>query len=511
MTNYLNPSTRHNGSKAIVVPGAGSGVGSKGAAYSTVEYVNRAGDTMTGQLILPGDPEFDLSAATKQYVDQQDSAHLNDPDPHPQYNGAGDLETVLQAIGVYDFNYTDAVTEIIPGGTDVSTSPTYTHRVTNPLNRAVRMVVQSLGFLYMRRDTGTIYIQAFCSGPGVVSVVSRFRWEIPSASETQVGDIAFNSYTCTSWVEVPANGYVDIELLASSSRTPPDGRSWVRYARLGAMIVGLAEAKPATTTVATRSTGSTTQGSTVTLTGTVSSGSGTPGGTVVFFRGPSPTGPWTTIGSAGLSGGVATYAWSAVEGSWYFKARYNGSSSYGGSEGVTSSVCTVTAPKVQKVKTVAASWVQAYNGSNNQISGSGKDTSVHQGYYSATHGNRKSLIRFDTNLPADAEVTKVQLICSNWTHWYYGAGGTLRVGWHSKSSKPATWDIGSGATARSEHSVGEGSWTRDISSWANSVVEGSAFEGVTIGPGDGTSYEYYGYSGAGVSPWSLKITYLTAA
>ena len=82
---------------------------------------------------------------------------------------------------------------------------------------------------------------------------------------------------------------------------------------------------------------------------------------------------------------------------------------------------------------------------------------------------------------------------------------------NSKSVKPTTWDIGSGATARSEHSVGEGSWTRDISSWANSVVEGNAFEGITIGPGDGNGYEYYGYSGAGVSPWSLKITYLPAA
>ena len=40
-------------------------------------YVERSGDTMTGPLVLPGDPTTDLQAATKQYVDSS-SVPYND-------------------------------------------------------------------------------------------------------------------------------------------------------------------------------------------------------------------------------------------------------------------------------------------------------------------------------------------------------------------------------------------------------------------------------------------------
>ena len=38
-------------------------------AAVTGDYVKISGDTMTGPLVLPGDPNTDLEAATKQYVD----------------------------------------------------------------------------------------------------------------------------------------------------------------------------------------------------------------------------------------------------------------------------------------------------------------------------------------------------------------------------------------------------------------------------------------------------------
>jgi hypothetical protein len=40
------------------------------------DYVRRAGDTMTGELILPGNPTSNLSAATKQYVDAGDALRV---------------------------------------------------------------------------------------------------------------------------------------------------------------------------------------------------------------------------------------------------------------------------------------------------------------------------------------------------------------------------------------------------------------------------------------------------
>ena len=42
---------------------------SYGAILGQNNYVKRTGDTMTGPLVLPGDPTEDLQAATKQYVD----------------------------------------------------------------------------------------------------------------------------------------------------------------------------------------------------------------------------------------------------------------------------------------------------------------------------------------------------------------------------------------------------------------------------------------------------------
>ena len=42
-------------------------------AAVTGDYVKISGDTMTGPLVLPGDPTQDLEAATKQYVDSKPS------------------------------------------------------------------------------------------------------------------------------------------------------------------------------------------------------------------------------------------------------------------------------------------------------------------------------------------------------------------------------------------------------------------------------------------------------
>ena len=55
------------------------------------DYVKKTGDTMTGPLVLPGDPTTDLQAATKQYVDASSgggSGLLS----YGAFNGAGDMQ-----------------------------------------------------------------------------------------------------------------------------------------------------------------------------------------------------------------------------------------------------------------------------------------------------------------------------------------------------------------------------------------------------------------------------------
>jgi hypothetical protein len=79
------------------------------ATYPDTTFVRKAGDTMTGLLVLSGDPVADLGAATKQYVD-------NAFDPAQFVDVAGDTmtgELVLfgnptQALGASPKQYTDA-------------------------------------------------------------------------------------------------------------------------------------------------------------------------------------------------------------------------------------------------------------------------------------------------------------------------------------------------------------------------------------------------------------------
>jgi hypothetical protein len=200
--------------------------------------------------------------------------------------------------------------------------------------------------------------------------------------------------------------------------------------------------------------------------------------------------------------------WTPVKaGTKYFQARFAGSGTHAASTG-TSPATTVTGTATTRVATVNAAWVQAYNGSGGQISGSGQDGAVQQGYYSSTHGNRRSLIRFPVTLPADAQVTKVELLCSSWAHWYQNSGGTVRLGWHTQTAAPGTAPA---MTVRSEHSVGFGSWAANITTWAKTVVGRSDFRGISVGPGDGNSTMYYGYAASGAAPWRLRITYTSSS
>lgn len=298
-----------------------------------------------------------------------------------------------------------------------------------------------------------------------------------------------------------------------------DGDSW-RPDRLFAASIDLSQAgtdppynKNTTTTTLTKSAANLNEGDNLTLTATVGTASGTPTGSVTFSKATSPTGPWTTIGSNTLTSGGASLKWASSRGVWYFRAVYQGSVFYLGSTSAATGAVTVTGTTQRTVSvTLQAAWAQAYDANGNQITGSGNDTAVHQGYNGPTYGNRKSLLGFDPALPADAEVTKVTLTCSSWAKWHYPAGGTVRVGWHDKATKPTNWGVGAGEVAKSSHDVDTGSWTVNLTSWADTAAKRSNFKGLTIGPGAGTSAEYFGYSADGAAgKFQLAITYRTYA
>lgn len=270
--------------------------------------------------------------------------------------------------------------------------------------------------------------------------------------------------------------------------------------------------KTSTTTTSSRSPGSgVTAGDKITLTANVTPTAAP--GSVTFSKGPSSTGPWTVLGTASLSSGRASRNWTSQKGTWYFQATYQGNASYRSSSGVSAAL-TVKADQPQavtKTKTVGAAWCQAYTGTGSQISGSGNDAAAHQGYFSSTHGNRKTLLGFTPALPADAVVTSVELICSNWAHWYAYSGGTLIAGWHQSATAPATYPAGSTTHEdQSRHGVDTGSWTVNLTGWAKDAITRSTFQGIVLGPGPSQSSQYYGYSGSpGQSVFKLRITYKT--
>jgi hypothetical protein len=346
-------------------------------------------------------------------------------------------------------------------------------------------------------ESGTYYVEyAYSGSPSSLATAIQFRL---------MAVFLPNGVLAGSANPPSPRRYWDGNSWRPNGLVPADGSSWVQ---------GSPPSKVNTTTDLYRSpsTGKKDE-TTFTFTAAVNrtSGIGVATGSVTFQVKNDGSSTWVNVATVTLAGGIATYKrrWTSA-GTHSVRALYNGSSVLNKSTSSTVTVTvTSTAQWVTKTKTVSASWVQAYNGSGGQISGSGNDGAVHQGYYSGTHGNRKSLIGFNPNLPSDARIKSVKLKCSNWQHWFYNAGGTLRVGWHTRGSKPATYGVGAGDAARSSHSVDTGSWTVTITGWADSVVKRGDFGGIVIGPGASNSTEYFGYSAAGTGPWDLIITYET--
>lgn len=291
-----------------------------------------------------------------------------------------------------------------------------------------------------------------------------------------------------------------------------DGDSW-REGLLDPAVMDLTKdgtvvepAKTPTTTALTVPTGPFEPGDTITLSSSVSPTAAD--GTVTFYRGTSATGPWTSIGAVTLdAANKAVKTWQATAGSWYFRARYGGSTTHAASEQV-SGQRTVSNPVTTKTKTVGADWVMPYNGSGSQKGGGSYAGDTYTGYFDGQTGNQKSMIRFIPNLPGDADVTKVELICDDWDFWRTNQGG-LVVGWHENKggSAPNSWN--NTHASQSEHSPGEGKFTVTITSWADTKVGRSDFGGITIGPGKSNGDLYNGNC-LGKSNWHLRITYKTA-
>jgi hypothetical protein len=147
-----------------------------------------------------------------------------------------------------------------------------------------------------------------------------------------------------------------------------------------------------------------------------------------------------------------------------------------------------------------------------------------QGYYGSTNGNQSSVMTFTgANSTGDeagvtvssaltgATITKVEVYLFA-THWFSYAGGTARIGYANATAIPASF-----SSARPY--VSASGWKRDTGRWVpitsaaliKALLAGTC-RAITIGPGVGTSSNYYGrFVSATGAPSSrrpaLRITY----
>jgi hypothetical protein len=260
-----------------------------------------------------------------------------------------------------------------------------------------------------------------------------------------------------------------------------------------------------TTTSLARSATTIHEDGTVTLTATVSP---SPTGSVTFSSAKSASGPWTSLGAVPLASGKAVKTWKSVRGAWYFKASYTGDTLYAPSE---SGAQTVTVQYLQHVATtLQATKSQSYGGSGDKVVDTGHNTAVIQGL-APPNGNVKTMLWFNSTVPAGASVTSVVLVCKSggWAHWENSSGGTLIVGdFYNVASVPTRYPGSQTKEDRSRHAVDKGGWSINLSSWGRAELERSDFDGLVFGRGPSDAAVYTGYSTSpGENQFSLKVEY----
>lgn len=147
--------------------------------------VSKAGDTMTGELVLAADPTQDLAAATKQYVDNELDSYLN--------STSGSEGTTI----LYVQDYVDTAIET----GDATATPTYLALDINSVAKQVAATVTSTG-----SGQDTVY-----QFDGADYRSAKFLVKIASGTHTQVSEVLLtldtsNNVAITEYAIVGTNG-----------------------------------------------------------------------------------------------------------------------------------------------------------------------------------------------------------------------------------------------------------------------------------------------------------------
>lgn len=250
--------------------------------------------------------------------------------------------------------------------------------------------------------------------------------------------------------------------------------------------------------------GGTQNGGSRTLTATVSptSGGSTPVGSVQFKRGS------TVVTTKTLSSGKATHSVSDT-GSTTWTAVYLGGKS--GTNIYQTSTSNSQSVTIRTLKSNTVTRNKNYKGLYPESQGYSESTYYsndwRQGRYSGTWGNWKTMIGF-TGVSGVSNLNSVKSVKLkiDIDHTYYGSGVDLDIGWHTKKTKPGTFNDGAGAQNKQSASKATGVRTITLNSWARDAVKRSDFGGIVLGSGSSGNLNHYGY-GSGTLQLIIEYDY----
>ena len=164
-------------------------------------------------------------------------------------------------------------------------------------------------------------------------------------------------------------------------------------------------------------------------------------------------------------------------------------------------------PEPPEYETRTTTWNDTWNCSFYNF-GKRSGSNIYQGRVGSSTGNEHSYVGFNyssiTSTLSGATIERVEVYLNN-SHWYYGSGGTARIGTHNLTSEPSGSPSGHKYHRSSVNfNVGQAKWVTVPNSIGNDFRSGAA-RGITLGRPTSGSLADYGYF-AGNST-RLRITY----
>jgi hypothetical protein len=211
------------------------------AATTLADVVQKSGDTMTGPLILSGDPVALLGAASKQYVDNAVAIGLTIPDGSITTPKLANL--AVQTAKIDDFAVTtNKIANNAVDGTKIPDLTLTTNKIAD----------NQITFAKLGTVEKTRVAQAWVNFDGTLAspIAPRAAFNVSSVTKNGTGDFTINFATALTDVNYtvsgttnssgPANAYGGVVIKSTNFASNPTLKSTTQVTILTAGIIGVA-------------------------------------------------------------------------------------------------------------------------------------------------------------------------------------------------------------------------------------------------------------------------------